>query len=144
MTASRIFSLPLSWPIGLISYEFLTEGNKNTARRMFRRAVFDERYFRSKRLQFPQGETTAASAGRRHDDALVLGPAHAPCEADVLYFARLGLEGPFQHATFVAQIGRGRRRSRGQHFNRNLLVLANRQLILDSNAKRKIMTVAHG
>src|SRR5436309_478575 len=63
------------------------------------------RSFRPGPLQLPQGETAAASAGRRHHNALVLRPAHAPRKRDVPDLARLRLERPFHDAALVAQIG---------------------------------------
>src|SRR4051794_34604078 len=73
MTASRIFSLPLAGRLRLISYEFLTDGNKNTARGSARRAEFlpienagfAERYFRREPMPtIPQGETPGSQKRR--------------------------------------------------------------------------------
>src|SRR5712664_4734356 len=58
-----------------------------------------------------------ALSGRHHDDALVLGPAYAPCKGNIPDLAWLGLECPFQHAAPVAHIGCGRRRRRWQHLD---------------------------
>src|SRR5215218_1584344 len=79
---------------------------------------------------------------RHHHDALVLGPAYPPGEIDVPDLARLGLERPFQHAAFVTQIARGRRRRRRQHLDYDVLVLADRQLVLDRDPDREIVAVA--
>src|SRR6478752_6185439 len=84
-----------------------------------------------------------ASSGRRHHDAFVLGPAYAPGQGNVLEFTWLGFEGPLQHAAPVAQVGRGRRRRRGQHFDLNLFIFADRQLILDGDPDREIMAIAN-
>src|SRR5689334_22139426 len=83
MTASRIFSLPLAGRLRLISYEFLTDGNKNTARRRAPRAEF----YRPKTLvspsgifrwrkapTIPQGET---SGRQNHRSGAASMPQHA-------------------------------------------------------------------
>ena len=41
-------------------------------------------------------------------------------------------------------IGRGRRRRRRQHLDHDVLVLADRQLILDRDPDREVVAVAHG
>src|SRR5205807_2454433 len=85
---------------------------------------------------------TTTSPRRHHHDALVLGPAYPPGEADVPDLARPGLKSPFQHAALVADVARGRRGRGRQHLDHDVLVLADRQLVLDRYSDREIMPVA--
>src|SRR5712664_2618245 len=77
------------------------------------------------------------------DDALVLGPAYAPCKGNIPDLAWLGLECPFQHAAPVAHIGCGRRRRRWQHLDLDVFIFADGQLILDRDPDREIMAIAN-
>src|SRR4029078_7513279 len=76
-------------------------------------------------------------------DALVLGTAYPPGKVDVPHLAGLGLKSPFQHAALVTQVGRGRSRRRRQHLDLYLLVLTDRQLVLDRDPDREVVAVAH-
>src|SRR5580704_9427987 len=92
----------------------------------------------------PGGLENALRPPAVEHDRLVGRPAYPPSELDLAQLGRGRVERPAQHPAPVAGVALARRGGRRQPLDGHVRHLAHRQPVLDGDAHRGVVTVAHG